>query len=295
MSNAVKSTSDVCDLYVEVSGGYYFYGCSDYLIEKPTVDNYNYDFSNTQIKSIFDSVYIEKYIYFLEKDRSIIFNNISGKNKVFNTLKETIYATDYAKFEINSYEEYEKYFYQTDHHWNNVGSYKGYTEIAKLLGVNDYELKTPTDEVTYDVVFYGSSDRKIQTKISKEKFKVYEFEKLNYNTYINGVKKNYTDRNKYYDKTYSRDTYTNHYARYYGDDYAEVIFDYSNSDKENLLVLCTSYSNAIKDLLASHFNKTYYVDLRHYKDFDINSYIEKNNIDKVLLMGDITSFVGGGE
>jgi hypothetical protein len=60
-------------------------------------------------------------------------------------------------------------------------------------------------------------------------------------------------------------------------------------------VLCTSYSNAIKDLVASHFNKTYYVDTRHYKDFDVNEYIEENDIDMVLMMGDIASFVGGGE
>ena len=100
---------------------------------------------------------------------------------------------------------------------------------------------------------------------------------------------------QYYQGNYNKKEYINHYAKYYGDDYAEVIFDFSNPNKQNLLVLCTSYSNAIKQLLASHFNKTYYIDLRHNKDFKVNEYIEENDIDKVLLLGDIYSFIGGGE
>ena len=43
------------------------------------------------------------------------------------------------------------------------------------------------------------------------------------------------------------------------------------------------------------FNKTYYIDLRKNENFDANKYIEEHSIDKVLIMGDIYSFTGGGQ
>ena len=63
----------------------------------------------------------------------------------------------------------------------------------------------------------------------------------------------------------------------------------ANSGKRNLLIIGDSYTNAINKLIATHFNKTYDVDLRHYKEtfneeFIINEYIEENDIDKVLII-----------
>ena len=57
------------------------------------------------------------------------------------------------------------------------------------------------------------------------------------------------------------------------------------------MIIGNSYTNSINKLIATHFNKTYDVDLRHYDytfndDFDIEEYVEDNNIDKVLIIMD---------
>ena len=80
-----------------------------------------------------------------------------------------------------------------------------------------------------------------------------------------------------------------HYRELYGADFGEIVYDYKN-DKENLLIIANSYSNSINGLIASHFNKTYIVDPRHYKNFNYQSYITNNNIDKVLVIGNISLF-----
>ena len=49
-------------------------------------------------------------------------------------------------------------------------------------------------------------------------------------------------------------------------------------------------------LLASHFNNTYSIDLRNYerendKKFDLLNYIDVNDIDKILLIGNRDYFL----
>ena len=98
----------------------------------------------------------------------------------------------------------------------------------------------------------------------------------------------YGNEKEYLRQEFSKEKFANHYALYYGDDYGEVIIE-GNSGKRNLLIIGDSYTNSVNKLIGTHFNKTYDVDLRHYKeafneDFDIKTYIEKNDIDKVLII-----------
>ena len=273
-----------CNYYVNINKEYYKYGCSNYIIEKQ-----EHEFTYDTDRDLFNSIKIPKYIYFVEKDCSINFNSIEDKEIVYNNIKKYYHADDYARFEINSFDEFKEYFYQTDHHWNKEGQLKGYREIIRLLLGENEETLAPIAEKTYDVIFYGSADRKLQTKYSKEKFSVYKYPELEYDLLVNGKDIDYSHHLAYDEGKYAKlkDTI---YAKYYGEDYAEVIYDFHQPEKKNLLVICLSYSNSIKDLIASHFNKTYYVDTRHFEDFDVNSYIEEHDIDMVLMLGDITMF-----
>ena len=54
------------------------------------------------------------------------------------------------------------------------------------------------------------------------------------------------------------------YGGVYGGDNGEVIFD-TGKDGDNILIFGNSYDNAILKLLASHFSKTYSIDLRNYE------------------------------
>ena len=73
--------------------------------------------------------------------------------------------------------------------------------------------------------------------------------------------------------------------------------DTKNEEKENVLIIGESFDNAILKLIASHFNKTFSVDLRYYKaymgkDFSLSSYLTENDINKVLFIGNIDYFIG---
>jgi hypothetical protein len=284
--------------YIKIRGDLYHYGSSDYIIDRP-----KYPFNYDSVKKIYNNIKCsEKYIYFIETSAEIDFNNISKKEEIFQEIKNNFEAKDYARFTINSYEDLEKYFYQTDHHWNYIGQLRGYKQIINLLlGKNEKTLE-PIDEVTYNVIFNGSRSRNTLTETSKEKFTVYKYNLPNFKSYINDQEKQYGNHELYDDGKFSTDVYTNHYGEYYGMDYAKVTYDFNNPDKKNLLMFVTSFSNPINELIASHFNKTYIIDFRPgqriYKgqnDFtkfikDNNKFIKDNNIDKVLIIGSIFSF-----
>lgn len=120
----------------------------------------------------------------------------------------------------------------------------------------------------------------------KEKFCAYEFDFPNYDIYINGKKSDYGNQ-KYHINNPKEDV---SYGSFYGYDDGEIIFDNHDDSKDNILIVGESYDNALLKLLASHFNKTYSIDLRNYerennKKFNYLEYLNDNNIDKVLLIG----------
>ena len=87
-------------------------------------------------------------------------------------------------------------------------------------------------------------------------------------------------------------------AQYYGGDYGEVVYDTGMTDKDNLLILCNSYGCSTRYLISRHFNKTYAVDMRHYMvqkgtGMRIERYLQENDIDKVLILGDVSLFLYG--
>ena len=81
---------------------------------------------------------------------------------------------------------------------------------------------------------------------------------------------------------------------YYGDDWAKVVYDFNQPEKENLLILGTSFTNSVNELLASHYNKTHVLDFRHYRKqygerINAQKYMEENNISKMVIIGNISS------
>ena len=85
---------------------------------------------------------------------------------------------------------------------------------------------------------------------------------------------------------------------FYGGDWGEIVFETDREDRENLLVLTNSYGSPMRRLLSQHFHRTYFVDLRFYKghtgrNFKLRSYIKEHDIDKILILGDISYFLRG--
>ena len=272
--------------YVAVGEDTYTMNQDDYLLNK--TGKYIY---NEKAVEYFNQIEgAQKYLYFIESDCSQIYNDGIKENWIYEDIIKKIEVENADKLDVDTYEKYKEYFYKTDHHWKYKGSYQGYRDIIDLLGVQDKKVLV-VEEKVYDTYFLGSKARDAAEYDTKEKFTVYQYnnEKPK-TTYINGELKPYGDVEGYDNGKYESELLTNHYANYYGTDYAEVIYDYDKPEKENLLIISNSYSNAINEIIASHFNKTYIVDLRLYEEFNPNEYIKQNKIDKVLILGDIRLF-----
>ena len=284
--------------YVPISNGVYRYGDSDYMVFKyRNVEKYKDKID--EMAEAYNEHFqgIDSYFYLVTTSKAINFNTVDETENEFLTYIKEKFNFKCDGLKISSYDQYKDYFYETDHHWNYKGSYQGYQDIIHLLLPGE-EVLEPVGTTTFDVYYYGSNARTTSIYKNKEKFTVYDFEVPEYDTYINGQMMVYDNENMYYSGNYPTEEGYNHYRAYYGGDYAEVEYDYYQPEKENLLVIAPSYSNAINKLVASHFNKTYFIDLRHYKnqygvDFNPEEYCKEHKIDKFLLLISIDHLTNG--
>lgn len=239
---------------------------------------------------------INFYVYYIEKDTDINFET-NEKVGAYEYLSEKFKENNIpiAGLEINSFKDFEEKFYKTDHHWNCYGSYQGYSEVMKLLNTNDELIKPEKEMVLEKYKLSGSKAAAIgATGIFTEKFPIYQFQYPKMDIHIDGEEaEDYGEQQKYIDGEGEQEGFS--YGTFYGGDNAEIIFDTHNTEKDNLLVIGESYDNAILKLLASHFNKTFSIDLRNYErtfesKFQFSEYVKDNQIDKVLLIGNIDYF-----
>lgn len=242
---------------------------------------------------------IKFYLYYIEKDTDI---NLTTNEKA--NISEYVLGNinlpeeNMGKMEINSFNEFNEFFYKTDHHWNYKGSYAGYLQVLKMLRPNDNPI-IPEETVMLSNNFSGSKASLAGVAdVYKEPFYVYRFSLPIHNTYVNKIEMEYGHNNNV---MALKNVEPISYGDFYGWDDGEVIFDYHNTDADNILILGESFDNANIELIASHFNKTYCVDLRAYEmdlghKFDFDEYIKENNISRVLFIGNVNFYeYCGGE
>lgn len=279
--------------YINLGNGATVFGCDDNLVYYPRYIYHSEEDYEDRISSInktLENTDVDTYIYYIEKDTDIDFEN-NNKTDIYSYLKENINSDKIYKYEINNFEEFKEYFYRTDHHWNYKGSYKAYTELVNIL-TSDDPLKYE-EEICLNNDFSGSkASFSGASHFFKEEFCVYRFDFPSYDIYVNGEKDDYGNQEYHIE---NRDAMVS-YGSFYGSDDGEIIFDNHDESKENILVIGESYDNAVLKLLASHFNKTFSIDLRNYerevgKKFNYTDYLKNNNIQKVLLIGNIDYFV----
>ena len=280
------------DDYNLVANDMYVFGNSDYLLYKRS-DEYPTKNQLINVKKLsdqYEKVKVKnKYLYLVNSDSSIAFNHID--NAIFDEVNKHFPSFKKSYLKIDSYDTFKKYFYHNDHHWNYKGSYKGYTDILKMMSTKKEELKplVPTEEITFpNISFYGSKNFTRGIRLYDEKLTVYNFDYPKYDVTVNDLDKNRIMHGygefRYYLANRNIKKNKVMYGNYYGWDFAEITFDFHKPNKQNLLIIGESDTNAINLLLACHFNKTHVIDLRHYPNFDINKYIKDHNIDSLLLV-----------
>ena len=288
----IRNNTDIYINYLglDLFGGSIVYKSSSLDKFKPFLDIRIEEYN----KLIKDNPEIDFYLYYIEKDTDINFET-----------SETLDASDYlisnvnipadncSAFEINDFSTFSEYFYRTDHHWNNKGSYKGYLELFTMLEC----IGTPIEcgeEILVANNFSGSKAATVGNSMFREEFYAYKYDLPDVKIIQNGVEiENYGQEDQYFAGTNDKDV---SYGFFYGDDSGEIIFDSGKENLDNILVIGESYDNAILDLLSAHFNKTHSIDLRNYaysfgSDFNFSQYVELNDIDKVLFIGNIDFYI----
>lgn len=290
--------------YAEIANGYYhFAGDEGCIVEMPWAQSRYADAVKEQAESFAD-VTAPTYLYFIRNSRAHDFTKDEAHNAaVYQAICDAYQPDGAACFSAADYEDYTNLFYASDHHWNHRGADRGYREIIALLLGEGEETIPVKEEISFPVAFNGSYARQSGRMTGEDSFTVYTYDVKKAITRLNGKNGTYGHQALYEKGRFPTDELRNHYAYYYGGDYGEIIIQTRKTEKQNLLILADSYSNPINGLIASHFNNTHILDLRYYERdlgaaFDLNAYIAQNEIDMLLLLGDVTFFAGmqdGGE
>ena len=277
------------DNYIKTTSNSITFGCDNNLVYEPiyiTSDNKSlFDNRISNINNLINKSPVPVYTYYIEKDTDINFKNNEKTNVSGYIYKNILDKSNFNVFNINNFSEFQNYFYKTDHHWNYMGSYEAYKDLANTLNLGEV-IKSSVIKCNNSKFSGSKASIAGSSYIYKEDFCAYVFDFPEHITYINGEKVNdYGSQNNFEMNNIS-------YGMYYGGDDAEIIFDYNNPTKENILIIGESYDNAILKLISTHYNKTFSIDLRHYerqfgKKFNYLEYIKKNNINKTLLIGNI--------
>ena len=236
---------------------------------------------------------VKTYVYLANSSRTVdVVRDVSAVPPVYEAIRKsfTRSVTDYLH--IDSQEQYARYFYTTDHHWNYEGSYAAYCQmIGMMLGEEEPVLR-PLEKVTFPVKFNGSINQQSGKKDSQEDFTVYRFDFPEMKVEINGSPRaSYGNQETYLAGKYSRMPLANHYANFYGGDIGQLHLETDRTDRGNLLVFSNSFSNAVAMLLASHFHHTWFIDLRYYegnmkKPFSLIDALKEWDTDRILILGD---------
>lgn len=281
--------------YIALGGGIYRYGESGYLMYRPgeTIDFTSYQrFADTMNPIIDKFNEVNFYAYFITTSSAIDFNADKPVDRYFPYVSEHLHIKNMQRFAVNDFSDYQKYFYHSDHHWNHVGSYKGYRDLLEMLKPDEIPV-TPVREVCFDELdFQGSSARVAAYFDTHDSFCVYQMPAStdDISTYINGIEGIYGQADDYFNQEYETEVGTSHYGNFYGGDNGEVIF--INPAKEgSLLVLGNSFDNAVIQLLSRHFHEVRVIDWRYFETelgypFNLSEYIQLNKSDQVLFIGD---------
>jgi hypothetical protein len=190
---------------------------------------------------------------------------------------------------LTSMDDHLKYYYRTDHHWTVHAILLAYEDIYDLLSINYPEI-SPMLQIENihqfeDIEFLGLLARQSFFPIESDKFSVEIVEFPPYEMYIGENLITEDFRSRYFSGDYSMVPYTNHYNEFYGNVTDLIEYRFDNDSNRNLLILGSSFRNAMDPLLASHYQNTYCVDLRYYINFSLSDFLAAFDVDDILIIG----------
>ncbi|MGM9579152.1 MAG: DHHW family protein [Evtepia sp.] len=239
---------------------------------------------------------LEFYVYYIEKDTDLDFET-GEKTGLSQYLLEHLDLPQarMGVYAIDSFQDFSANFYKTDAHWNHQGSYRGYCQLAQLLGIREELLAPAGEAVKLSSTFSGKKASTVAGEgVLIEDFYGYPYAFPPMTVTINGAPaEDYGSQAAYLAGEAAEPV---SYGGYYGGDNGETVFSTGTQGRGNLLVVGESFDNAVLKLLASHYDTLYSVDLRYYEHsmgvpFDFSAYVQEHQITRVLLMGNIDFYI----
>ena len=232
----------------------------------------------------------EFYVYYIETDRDRNFE-YEQPCLLYESMSVIlcIPAEHVSRLRIESFDDYHRSFFKTDHHWNADGSRRGYVDICAMLGVEPLEL---SGVYTVPACYRGTRAAGVEG-VPAEDFAVnlYDYPDMTVTIPVGQIP-DYGMQSLFV----AGELESVSYGNVFGVDCGELVFDTGRSGK-NLLVMGDSYDNAIVKPLAAGFSKTFCVDLRSFESelghpFVMADYIKDHGIDCVLFIGGVDYFGG---
>ena len=187
----------------------------------------------------------------------------------------------------NNTEEYLKYFYKTDHHFNSYGANIAYLSILNMFNKENINHKTLLTN------YRGSAAKSLLVDDITDNFSVMDIP--------NDLDTNMTNKNfKSLKIKETNNKFYDYYIGYFNGQYDEVI--YTNNDTntdDNLLIIGDSFVWQIDYLLAKNFKNTYVVNFRFGKwinnKINIEEYIKEKNVKYVLFLYESKTAIYDGD
>ena len=209
-----------------------------------------------------------------------------SQEDVFRYINNNIPSKDILTF-YTPYNILSKYsnlpiYFNTDHHWTQLGARIAYEDMYNLNTSNDFLSDGSYKEVSND--FYGTYYSKaLLPLINGDDLYAYD----EFNNFKISV-----DLSKNFDTLYDKDKLNskNKYQYFLHGDPGFAVIEGNTKTNEEILIFKDSYAHSFIPFLTSNYKKIHVVDPRYY-NIDIDKYLKENKgINEVLFINNIQTF-----
>ncbi len=200
-------------------------------------------------------------------------------SQIQSTLEPDVTVID-ASAILKEHKE-EGIYYKTDHHWNSLGAYYGYTELCRKLGIETKGLDQ-YEPFTVEEPFFGSLYSKVPLFSQEpDEMTIYQDPQGSYQV-------TYVSENRTTDTMIDMDyaTRKDKYAMYFGGNYPLVHIESNSGNQQKVLVIKDSYANDLVPFLTADYSDIYMMDLRYYHE-DVGKFMEQEGITQVLFIHNV--------
>lgn len=191
-------------------------------------------------------------------------------------IKDNLNMDFYTPFNILKNNKNKYIYFNTDHHWTQLGASLAYEDMYGNKVVGDY--KKVSDD------FYGTYYSKVLLSSIKGD-SIFSYGE--YNNFKMSADFDKTYNNLYDDSKLSG---KNKYQYFLHGDPAIAVIEGKAGNNKEILIYKDSYAHNFIPFLTNEYDKIHVVDPRYYK-LDVDEYLSKNNnINEVLFIYNISSF-----